>query len=269
MRRNSHRKKKMVVGILWDLDGTLVDSSDLCRSASNVVLQKHGFRGELSKEQYHEGSKYITSRRMAFHAVGNPDDPIGLQLGADFDAFYIDMVTPTTVPLFPGLRAVLNNISNDDSIGHGVLSNACGTYVRAVCSAHKLSSTFSCIYGSDDVPAPKPNPDGLLTCSRNIEVDVDFCVYIGDSKSDGLAARAAGMKSVYVSWGHPFSESVASAFDYRASTVEELCLVVDGFIDECKAVHKHAHAVVWAADVVDNEGLNKQRTDNEFWDGRR
>jgi phosphoglycolate phosphatase-like HAD superfamily hydrolase len=262
-----HAKKKL--GIFWDVDGTLVDSSDLCRQATCAVLKRNGYSGEVTRDQYHEGAGLITSRRMAWHATGNPDDPIGPALGREFDNMYIDMVTAETVPMFSGVKELIKNISLDDSIGHGVLSNACGAYVRAVCRAHSLESLFSVMYGADDVGAGKPNADGLQACCRAVNVSENLCIYVGDSKNDGLAAKAAGMKSVYVCWGYPFSESTASEFDYRATNSEELCSILDRFIDECKSSYRRGHSIVWDPEVIDNEHAHKMRTDNEYWDGRR
>ena len=69
-------------------------------------------------------------------------------------------------------------------------------YVERVLAVHNLQGHFRIMHGADDVPAPKPAPDGLLLCCRELGQDASQCVYVGDSPSDGLAARAAGMKSI-------------------------------------------------------------------------
>lgn len=78
----------------------------------------------------------------------------------------------------------------------GALSNAAVAYVEKVLEVHNLSKSFSVMHGADDVPAPKPSPDGLLTCAKDLEEHPSSIIYVGDSPSDGIAARLAGMKSI-------------------------------------------------------------------------
>ena len=94
--------------------------------------------------------------------------------------------------------------------GHpqGALSNACGSYVRAVMTANRLDekpgerlAVMRVALGADEVPAAKPAADGLLLCCERLGVEARHAVYVGDSPSDGKAARAAGMRSVGVLWG--------------------------------------------------------------------
>ena len=78
----------------------------------------------------------------------------------------------------------------------GALSNAAVAYVERVLAVHRLQGHFCVLHGADDVPAPKPAPDGLILCCKELGQDPAHVVYVGDSPSDGLAARAAGMKSI-------------------------------------------------------------------------
>ena len=79
-------------------------------------------------------------------------------------------------------------------VRYGALSNACGSYVRAVLAANNVSKMFEVQLGADEVPASKPNPDGLLMICRLMgDVNPANCIYIGDSPTDGQAATAAGM----------------------------------------------------------------------------
>lgn len=70
------------VGILWDVDGTLSDSYKLGFDSTNAVLNKNG-RESISSESYHQGTKFTTPRRMAWHVTGDPDNPIGEELVFD------------------------------------------------------------------------------------------------------------------------------------------------------------------------------------------
>lgn len=65
--------------VLWDVDGTLSDSFQLGFDSTNAVLQRNG-KDRISTESYHQGTKFTTPRRMAWHVTGDPDHPIGEEL---------------------------------------------------------------------------------------------------------------------------------------------------------------------------------------------
>ena len=86
-----------------------------------------------------------------------------------------------------------------------------------------IYSRFISIHGADTVPKPKPHPDGLYKCCEEIDVPAKDCVYIGDSPSDAVAAKKAGMLAIGVTWGSYSKETVVSApFDFFYESVEEL-----------------------------------------------
>lgn len=268
------------VGILWDLDGTLVNSAPLCIDATNHVLRMHGFDKIVDAPEYHEGCKYITSRRLAFHAIGNPDDAVlGSTLGASFDAYYVDLVTTQNVTLIPGIRTILEKYAFEKHCALGVLSNACGKYVRKVCDVHDLNDLLAVRYGADDVFKAKPEPEGLLKCALDMKVPSQSCLYVGDAVTDALAARSAGMRSIGVSWINVafITEEFRNAFDVVVTTIDDLQRELDAHLalklnttPETIQPHGHSHhKVVWDGSVVDNEHSHKYRTDNEYWDGRR
>lgn len=65
--------------IIWDVDGTLVNSHDLCIESTNKVLQKYlGPDAFVTEHDYHQASRFTTITRMAWHYSGNPDDEMGM-----------------------------------------------------------------------------------------------------------------------------------------------------------------------------------------------
>lgn len=121
-----------------------------------------------------------------------------------------------------------------DELFFGALSNACTAYVNAVIEVNQLSNIFSIGLGPDQVPAPKPAPDGLLQMARQLHVSPDRCVYVGDSPSDGLAASAAGMFSIGVTWGSHAPEKVRAAFAITVDTVDALKEELISFVQRCR-----------------------------------
>lgn len=212
--------------ILWDVDGTLCDSFKLGFESTKTVLEKNGYR-HITADEYHAGTRLTTPRRLAWHATGDPDNALGIDLGKQFDDLYVTLVGLDTAPCYAGINSLVEDISKTyEHSAQGALSNACGAYVRAVLSANRINSIFSIQYGADDVPAAKPCPDGLLKCCNELEITPSMAVYIGDSPSDGEAAKAAGMYGVGVSWGsHPIT-SLNGKFDLIVHSVDELGTVI-------------------------------------------
>eukprot|EP00434_Breviolum_minutum_P013803 symbB.v1.2.012171.t5/scaffold832.1/size159137/16 len=208
--------------VLWDIDGTLVDSTDLAWSSTNLVLKQNGFPG-VSSEEYKEATRLTTPKRLALHATKDMNAEIGIKLAEEFDQHYVQLVSPTTVPLFPGLQELLEDLSKD-GILLGALSNACGAYVRAVLSCHGWADAFRTHLGADDVTEAKPAPGGLLKCCDLLGVTPSQVCYVGDSPGDGKAAKAAGLYSVGVRWGGAAEADLLANFDKVELLLTLICL---------------------------------------------
>lgn len=213
--------------ILWDVDGTLCDSFKLGFESTKTVLENNGYK-HISADEYHAGTRLTTPRRLAWHATDDPDNVIGIELGKQFDDLYVTLVGIDTAPLYTGMNALVEGIANKYCMSvQGALSNACGAYVRAVLKSNSIDHIFKIQYGADDVPAAKPFPDGLLKCCAELNCDPSLSVYIGDSPSDGEAAKSAGLYAVGVSWGsHPIL-SLSGKFDAIVHSVDELRSILD------------------------------------------
>ena len=209
------------VGVFWDVDGTLVESTTLAFDATNEVLVAQG-RPAVSVQDYKFGCRYTTPDRFNYHMGLEEGDTEGARLGAVFDNTYVARVSPKTAGLFDGMRGVLDGLQ---SRGHpqGALSNACGDYVRAVVDVNELRGLMTVQLGADEVPRPKPHADGLDACCAALGLEPRLCVYVGDAPTDGQAARAAGMRSIGVLWGAtPTAAGLADHFDVLANDMAEL-----------------------------------------------
>ena len=215
--------------VLWDVDGTLSDSFRLGYDSTLSVLKNVGV--QITEDQYHQGTKLTTPRRLAWHVTGNPDDPVGVDLGKQFDDLYVELVSTSTAPFYPGIPEVLDVVEKQDGVVLGALSNACGAYVQAVLRVNGVTGRFRIGLGADEVPAAKPAPDGLLLICNRLGVDPSACIYIGDSPSDGQAAAAAGMKSVGVTWGSHPESTVRPAFTETVHTPDDLSRAILTILD--------------------------------------
>jgi phosphoglycolate phosphatase-like HAD superfamily hydrolase len=237
---------KRVKGIIFDIDGTLADSWRLGYDATLTVLERHGIPN-ITPDIYHACTRYATPERLARHAGYEPGHPLfeptGRKLAQEFDDLYVSLVTTETAGLYAGILNFLQRIPEEVAVG--ALTNAAVRYAHAVLrtncpsSRSKPSSSvapeagpaepgeiygrFRSIRGADDVPAPKPSPEGLWQVCRDLQLKPRDCVYVGDSPTDGVAAEAAGMPSVGVLWGSHSRESLSAApFTRLVGTVQEL-----------------------------------------------
>jgi phosphoglycolate phosphatase-like HAD superfamily hydrolase len=218
-----------VKAILFDIDGTLADSWKLGFDATQVVLESNGVP-KITEEMYHEGCIYATPERLARHAGLKPDDAdfekLGNKWAQEFDDHYVGLVSLETAGFYKGMSSFLNDVP--ETVKFGALTNACVGYAHAVLKANSdennsLYDRFGSIKGADNVPNPKPAPDGLLAVCEELSLKPEDCIYIGDSPTDGKAAQAAGMTAVGVLWGSHNEESLSKApFSHLCQNIDEL-----------------------------------------------
>ena len=197
-------------GIVWDLDGTLVDSAPDLASALNTVLDKRGFFTlsiETVRTMIGNGVPKLVER--GFNAVGvRPDSAQLDELIAMFVMEYKACATDHTRP-YPGVVEVLKEI-HSMNIPMGVCTNKPEAFTRQILEGLGLSGFFSSVVGGDSTSARKPDPEPVLACLRGLVAEPASSLMIGDSVHDVHAAHAAGVTIGVVPWG------------YRSAPVEEL-----------------------------------------------
>jgi phosphoglycolate phosphatase len=184
--------------LVFDLDGTLIDSgADLCASV-NAMLGQFG-RPPLPQALI---STYIGdgAARLVSRSLGDPEDPALLDSAlAYFLDYYREHKLDQTY-VYPGVFASL------DSLGGGqrsmaVLTNKPIGPSLAICEALGLSPYFFRIYGGNSFATKKPDPEGLLALMQEAGVTAHQTLMIGDSDVDMLTARSAGVWTIGCSYG--------------------------------------------------------------------
>ena len=196
--------------IVWDLDGTLVDSAPDLTFALNTVLDKRGFFThsiETVRTMIGNGVPKLVER--GFNAVGVRPDPAQLdELVAMFVKEYKACATDNTHP-YPGVVEALQEI-HGMNIPMGVCTNKPEAFTRQILEGLGLSGYFSSVVGGDSTKTRKPDPEPVLACLRALLTEPATSLMIGDSVHDVHAANAAGVTVGVVPWG------------YRSAPVEEL-----------------------------------------------
>jgi len=201
--------------ILFDLDGTLVDSVPDLAAAANALLAEFG-RPALSLAQVTgmvgDGAPKLVERVLAASGAGDTS----LRAALDrFLALYEADPTRLTRP-YDGVPAVLGELA---AAGWrlGVCTNKPERATRAVLAGLRLDRFFTVVLGGDSGPTRKPDPGPLRTALGHLDSAPGSAAMIGDHRNDVAAARAAGMAVVFARYG------------YGAATLEGI--VPDAFID--------------------------------------
>jgi N-acetyl-D-muramate 6-phosphate phosphatase len=185
--------------VLFDLDGTLVDSAPDLAGAANELRQQHG----------HEPLPYQTLRPMAGAGargmVGlsfgvRPEDEAYAGLRDEFLRLYERRLLRES-RVFEAVPGLLHAI---EAAGRpwGVVTNKALRLAEPLLVGLDLRPRAAVLVGGDSTPHSKPHPGPLLHASASIGVDAAECVYIGDDRRDIQAGRAAGMATVAVRWGY-------------------------------------------------------------------
>jgi phosphoglycolate phosphatase len=187
--------------VVFDLDGTLVDSVQDIATATNRALahvapgtpplstaEVRGFVGE--------GARVLIERSLERAGIAaRADDVLPIFLDR-----YRECLLATT-RLYPGVAEALNALSGLDL---AVLSNKPGDLSRELLRGLGVADRFARIWGPADAPARKPDPAGLLALCRELGSPPEETVLVGDSAVDVQTGRAAGTRTVGVTYGlHP------------------------------------------------------------------
>jgi len=180
--------------VVFDLDGTLVDSLDDIALHLNAMLASRGLpprtRAEIG-EWVGYGAEQLVVRAM-------PHPEHVADALAEFRASYRARPVVHT-HVFDGLAAVLDRIATGRKLA--VLSNKPHDLTVAVVDALLGRWPFAVVAGQRAGKPHKPDPASLLDVTAELSVDPTDCVMIGDSEVDVATARAAGVPSIAVSWG--------------------------------------------------------------------
>lgn len=188
--------------LLFDLDGTLVDSVPDIAAATNQLLDSEGhapLEVDEVRRMIGHGIPKLVERAMA--ARGRTLDAAALApLVARMMAFYGDNLTGRTA-LLPGAREALEEGARA-GLGLAVVTNKPEGFSRTIVAHFGLEDLVPVVVGGDTCATRKPAPEMLLHAAAKLGATPATAVMVGDSGADVDSARAAGMKVVVVRGGY-------------------------------------------------------------------
>lgn len=208
--------------IVWDLDGTLVDSAPDLAAALNTVLDMRGFAVlPLATVRTMIGNGVPKLVERGFNALGmRPDAEQLARLVSLFMREYSACATENTRP-YPQVVNMLNQV-RELNIPMGVCTNKPEAISRQILDELGLTVYFNSVIGGDTTPARKPDPLPLTTCLRELIAVPAASMMIGDSGVDVNTARAAGVFAGLVPWGYTLAPAEVLGADYILNDASEL-----------------------------------------------
>lgn len=184
----------MINTILFDLDGTIIDTNDLIINTFLHVLEQHFPQQKYTREQIIPHMGLTLEQQM--QTFSGREEVTGLV--ADYRT-YNNLHHDTLIREFPRVKEVIAKL-HERGITMGIVTTKIKpTTIRAL-DYFGLKEYMSTIVTVQDVTHPKPHPEPVLTALRNLGADPDKTLMVGDSAADIQSAKAAGVKAAGVAW---------------------------------------------------------------------
>jgi len=211
--------------VLWDMDGTLLDSADYHWLSWRDVLAAEGF--ELTRKRFAES--FGRRNDATLRAYFGEEFPLSEveRIGAIKEARYRDLVRRHGVELLPGVGRWLAHLKAN-GWRQALASSASLLNVEAILGGLNVADFFDAIVSAEDVQTGKPDPEVFLVAAARVSAPPARCVVIEDAPAGLEAARLAGMRTIGVQSTHTLLQ-----VDVVVRTLEELpevaldCLIAE------------------------------------------
>ncbi len=205
---------KDVAAVLFDLDGTLVDSAPDLGAAADQMRTDRGLPSYPF--DHYRSMAGAGARGMLQQAFGmTPEHPDFPAMREEFFGNYERRLTALT-SVFDGVDLLLRTLQ-DHNIPWGIVTNKSSRFTEPLVGAIAMFASASVVISGDTTPHSKPHPAPLLEAARRLAVAPGRCVYVGDDERDIVAGHAAGMATVSATYGYLGARSDVTAWNAHAS----------------------------------------------------
>lgn len=213
--------------ILFDLDGTLIDSTEAILEGFKVAFDSFGMK--------------VPSNEKIENEIGHTLENMFLTLGVDEDKvdahvhaykMHYQIISCQKTTLLEGAREAVVEASKFATLG--VVTTKTGKYSRVLLEHMDLMRYFAVLIGREDVTNPKPHAEPILKALEILKHDIDSVWMIGDTPMDILSAKSANINSIAVTSGYASYEEL----DKCASTICKNSLIAVNYIKNSVNNHK-------------------------------
>lgn len=209
------------VAVLFDLDGTLLDTTDLIIKSFQHTCGIHLNR-QISKEEV--VPYFGKTLRAGLEQLG-PD--CVEQLIETYRAYNLDH-HDAMVEIFPGVISTIQRLASQGTKLAVVTSKTVKTAVRGL-KLFEIDHYFTAVVGLESTPKHKPDPTPVLLALQLLQIEPHQALMVGDSPFDLQSARAAGVDTAAVRWSElPWRELAAEKPDYTLENMEDLLELIGG-----------------------------------------
>lgn len=215
----------IIRAVLFDLDGTLVDSLEDLTDAVNHIRSAYShppLTGDAVRLKVGKGVRNLVRQVMPNATGTDIDCAIGLFL--EFNRQHI----ADKSRLYPGMLEALQDLAARD-IRMAVISNKNEDLSVLLLQTLGVHHLFECICGGDTYPERKPSPLPLLNVVNELGIALNECVMVGDSINDILAGHQANIATIACTWGYGSPEELDEAETLVHTPQELLAKVTAGF----------------------------------------
>lgn len=206
-------------GVLFDLDGTLIDSTvAIVESTQQALAALEWPPVDASVIVAHIGYKLevifpersFDERQQLLAAIGG----------------YYDTSCVSGTRVHQGMDEVLQRLQ-EEGIATGLVTSKLGRHTHKILAGLGLEPWFDLVIASDDVSRMKPDPEGLNNALSQLNIDASACLYVGDTLVDVETARAAHMDVAGVAWGTDGLERLSAfGIDHPIRTAKDLLAAI-------------------------------------------
>jgi len=197
-----------VNALIFDLDGTLVESLPGIAASLNRALDLHGLPGHSHaavRSFIGDGAKTLVGRALGGVSRLDLTDSVLKNFAGDYAVSW-----PDGTQVYPGIPELLAKLKSG-GVPLAVLSNKPHAFTVGIVEKLFPENTFAAILGNREGLPHKPDPAGALEIAASLGVFPENCTIIGDSTMDLDTAKNSGMKSIAVTWGYHDRTRLATA----------------------------------------------------------
>lgn len=197
--------KKLVI---FDLDGTLLNSLSDLAEATNFALEKHGFpQHELCKFNYFVGNGVVKLIERALPEDKRDEETLNAVL-ADFKEYYA-VHSDDSTNVYDGIKETLSAL-HDKGVKLAVATNKPDEFTKPLIS-EIFGELFDCVQGSVPELSPKPDPAIALAIMKTLGISPEDALFVGDTNIDIKTGKSAGIETVGCLWGYRTREELTEA----------------------------------------------------------
>ena len=214
-----------VRAVLFDLDGTLVDSAPDLTLAANKMLSALGCP-QVNRSQVKgwvgDGVRSLVRRALTAILGDVPTESLIEQGYVLFQRYYAESVYQDST-LYPGVHETLQTL-NSSGLALACVTNKPSRFTKLLLEKSGLTGFFGAVVSGDDLSLKKPDPAPLEFAAEQLGVPLTACVLVGDSTNDIRAAGAAGIPVLWATYGYAGQDDIEQDATHGAiDTIFQLC----------------------------------------------